>query len=168
MLLSILERRKIIESLVRSLLVVKVDPSFSSPQKLSQGMVGAAICHRQLEQADKPFRIPIIGGCACPAHRKDKAFLQEQLTSLSCPILLALIAVPNRIRHLKADRLDRLQDQFRTHVVIKSYSQHLAGSMAQRKTAPHPRPIAQLYLQTIAEHHFYTLQVDAFPPQLIC
>src|SRR5260370_10213858 len=166
-LLSILERRKVLQPLMGSLLVVKVDPRFCSSQELSQGMIGATIRHSHLEEANKAFCIPTVGGRSRSTHGEDNAFAQEHLAGFLCTIWLALIAVPDRISHVKGNRLDGVQHQFGTHVVIKSDAQHLARAMAQRKAATHPCAIGQLDLQNIGEHHFLAQQVHPLLAQLI-
>src|SRR5712692_7742859 len=104
-------------------------------------MMRATISDSQLEDADKAFRIAIIGGRAGPAHREHKAFLQEQAAGLDGPILFALITVPDAARHLKSHRLNGGGNQIGTHVIIESDPQYLARSVTKRKTAANPGAI---------------------------
>src|SRR6266566_1877299 len=62
MLLSIVKRREVIEPLMWSLLIIKVDPCLSHLQKLPQRIIGATISDSQLEDADKAFRMPLSVG----------------------------------------------------------------------------------------------------------
>src|SRR5260370_28213200 len=101
MLLSILERRKILQPLMRPLLIVEVDPRLCRTQELSQRVIGTAISHCQLERANKAFGVSIVGGCACPAHRENKALSLQQLARLRGPILLPLLAMPDLLCHLE-------------------------------------------------------------------
>jgi hypothetical protein len=53
MLLSILERGEVLQSLMRPLVIVKIDPRLRRAQKLAQCVIGSAISYRQLEGANK-------------------------------------------------------------------------------------------------------------------
>lgn len=98
MLLGILLRRKIVETLMGTQLMIKRDPDLGCSQKLPQGVIRSSIGYRAFEQADKALGIVIIGRGSCPTHGLHKAFLQEQGARLESTVLLALITVPAAAR----------------------------------------------------------------------
>ena len=61
-------------------------------------MIRATISNSQLEDADKAFRIAIIGGGAGSAQLSHKAFLQEQGAGLDRPILFAPVLATSHTR----------------------------------------------------------------------
>src|SRR5579875_507546 len=161
MLLSILERGEVLQSLMRPLVIVKIDPRLRRAQKLAQCVIRSAISYRQLEGANKAFCIAIVSGRACTAHRENKPFAQKQFTRLGSPILLALIAMPDWLSHLKREGLNRIQNQLGAHMVIEGNPQHLARAVAQGKTATHLRAIRELDLQDIGEHDLMLRKIHA-------
>jgi hypothetical protein len=102
-----------------------------------QGFDRDSVQPRQLKHADKSLRIAVVGGGSCSTHRKQKAFLQKQMTSLLNSELLALIAVPDAARRLKGHGFDRIGDQICTHMVVKGHSHNRAGSFVQGEAASH-------------------------------
>ena len=62
--------------------MVKIHPGLGSPQEGPKAVIVVPFSHSELKGAHKPLRIAIIGGCARPAHREHKAFLQEQMAGL--------------------------------------------------------------------------------------
>src|SRR6266702_2674015 len=116
---------------MRTMLIVKINPSFCRSQKSSKTVIRIAFSHSELKNANKTLCIPIVGGRSRPAHREHKTFLQEQLTSLLGSALLALIAVPDTARHFKGQCLDRVGDQSRTHVVVERPPGNPPGSFVQ-------------------------------------
>jgi hypothetical protein len=73
--LSELIGRAILQTLMRPLSIVKVDPGLCCAQKVTECLIGSPLSYRQLENADKAFGIPIIGWGASSAHRELKALL---------------------------------------------------------------------------------------------
>src|SRR5262249_9003631 len=109
---------------MRALVIVKIDPRLRRLEKCPQTLVPIAFSDRELERADKTLGVAIVRGCTSAAHREHKAFLQEQMTGLCSPKLLALVTVPDTARTLKRHRLDRVGDQVRTQMIVKGHAQN--------------------------------------------
>src|SRR6266699_1476270 len=144
---------------MRTMLIVKINPSFCRSQKSSKTVIRIAFSHSELKNANKTLCIPIVGGSSRPAHREHKTFLQEQLTSLLGSELLALIAVPDTAKHFKGHCLHRVGDQIRTHVVVKGHPQNRASSFVQSEAASYARAIGEAHLQDIRENNLFALDL---------
>jgi hypothetical protein len=152
-------RRKLIgrtigQTFMWPLLVVKVDPQFCRTQKLTERVIRLAFSHRQLENADEALSIAIVCRRASTAHRELKAFLEDSKTCLLSSILTALIGVPNGARDFKLHELHGRDDQIRSHPIIKSQGENMAGASPQSKAAAHARSIGELDLEDIGEQDF--------------
>jgi len=131
LLLSKLIRRTIVQTLMGPGRVVKVHPALGCSQKVSHRAIGVALgdgqlkeSHKalgdgQLKESHKALGIAVISRRSCPAHGADKALLQQERSGLHGSILLALIRMKDRSRHLKGHHLDRLDHQLGLHTVIK-------------------------------------------------
>jgi hypothetical protein len=68
MLSGIVVRRLLMQALMWPILIIKIDPALSFPQKLSQGTIGPAFGYSELKNANEPFCVAIVGGRPCSAH----------------------------------------------------------------------------------------------------
>src|SRR5690242_2134492 len=118
MLLSRVKWREVIEPLMWSLLMIKVDPCHSRSQKLHQRIIGATISNSQLEDADKAFRMLLSVGVPARLMESTKPFCKSKERVWTAPYCLRLFAMPNAARHLKSHRLNRIGDQIGSHVII--------------------------------------------------
>src|SRR6266700_4048345 len=106
---------------MRTVLIIKINPGFSGTQECSKAVIAVPFSHSELKHANKTLCITIVGGRARPDHRKYKAFLQEQMAGLLSSELFPLVAVPDAVRCLKGDGLDRVRHQICPHMVVKSH-----------------------------------------------
>ena len=119
MLTGIVIRRLLMQSFMRPVLVIKIDPALSFPQKLSQGTIGPAFGYRELKNANEPFCVAIVGGRPCSAHRPREAFCQECHSRLLRSILAALIRMKDGARNRELHEFDRGNHQVCPHLIIK-------------------------------------------------
>lgn len=113
-------RRNEPQAFMRPYSVIKLNPSLSGAQKFTERLIGATVCHRELEQADKAFRKAVVRWGASPAHGELEALLQQELAGWFCPELLALVAMKNGRGDLKGQRLQCCRDQLGSHVILES------------------------------------------------
>src|SRR5260370_34283212 len=151
MFLSKLIRRNVVQALMRPHPIIKLDPILGSSEELAQGLIRAAFSHGELEDPNKPFRVAVGRGRACPAHRELKAFFQQELPCRFGPKLLALIAVKNGVWNVKGQRFQSASDQIRPHMVLKSETENMPRPFPEPKAATDLRSICQFDLQDIRE-----------------
>src|SRR5260370_36634673 len=91
MLESMVIRRLLLQSFMRPLLVIKIDPALGLLQKLSQRAIGPAFGYGKLKHANKSLCVAVVFGRACSAHGTLEPFEQELgsrlLLSVSPPLI---------------------------------------------------------------------------------
>lgn len=71
---------------MRPVLVIKIDPALSFPQNLSQRAIGAAFSYGELENANKPLGVAIIGDVQALLIERIKPFLKRTVRVCSAPV----------------------------------------------------------------------------------
>src|SRR5260370_856275 len=149
MLSSIVIRRLLLQSFMKPLLVIKIDPALGWLRKRSQRAIGPAFGYGKLKHANKSLCVAVVCGRACSAHGTLEPFEQERGSRLLRSVLTPLITVPDDARHREFDHLNGRHDQVSAHAIIKRQSKNMPRSFPQRETATHFGAIRQLHFKGI-------------------
>src|SRR5947209_4594254 len=149
MLTGIVIRRLLMQSFMRPVLVIKIDPALGFLQKLSKRAIGPTFGYGKLKNANKPLCVAVVCRRACSAHGTLEPFEQERGPRLLCSVLAPLITVPDYARHREFDHLNGRDDQVSVHALIKRQSQNMPRSFPQRETATHFCAILKLHFKDI-------------------
>src|SRR6266704_1309410 len=108
---------------MRACCVIEINPTLSLPQEVAERAIALPLRHCELEEPDKSFCIPIVGGCPSSTHRLMNAFFQQLLAGHCRSILPTLITMEDRSWHGEGDHLERAHDQFCWHAIIEGERQ---------------------------------------------
>src|SRR5260221_14193717 len=128
MLSGIVIRRLLLQSFMRPLLVIKIDPVLGFLQKLSQRAIGPAFGYGKLKHANKPLCVAVVCRRACSAHGTLEPFEQERGSRLLRSVLTPLMTVPDHDMHREFDHLTVSEDQVSAHALIKGQSRTILRS----------------------------------------